>query len=85
MGLQTEQKKLLAPQGGATLLVDAEGLGNAGFEICIIKNKPCPGAVAIYPARDREAIMLGCSECPAGPISVKEAVKCIHWEKFVTQ
>lgn len=61
MSLQTQQKKLFAPQEG-TLPVSVSRLSDAGFHSCIFGNKPCGNAVGMHPHRDPAAITVCCNE-----------------------
>ena len=76
MSLQTQRKKLFAPQTEA-LPVNVEGLDNAGFEFCILEGRPCIYAVSIYQHRDPSALMLGCSWY-SRIVSSEEASRCTN-------
>lgn len=77
MSLQTQQKRLFAPQEG-TLPADVNELSAAGFHPCILdNNKPCSNAVAIHPHRDPAAYTLCCRD-RGRAISAEQAFGCTN-------
>lgn len=74
MSLPAQEKALFAPQV-VSLPANAEELNSAGFKTCITGNRPCVYAVAIYPHRDSDAIML-CCRSHGRTVSAGEAAGC---------
>jgi hypothetical protein len=76
------QKQLLQREVVLPLnLVDA--LDEVGFEACVIKGKPCPGVLTIYPHDRRQQAALSCSECPGRTVTSMESRMCISWIKLI--
>jgi hypothetical protein len=80
----TNEKVLLQQQEEVALPLNlGDALDENGYESCIIKGRPCPGVLAVYPHNRRQQAALSCSECPGRTITSTESRMCISWIKLI--